>query len=332
MHLGDNEPSHIPTPNALRLAKSRELKSTRVDDDPILAVGKLKYSTEYYSSIQEIGLDPFHVYYWTPAQLWVCQEYCKNHPFPTVASDATGGITAKLKRPFGNISEVFYLYSVAVHDHEADVQYTVANMLPESHNNLRIHHFLESWLRSGAPVPKESVCDHSVALLSGLENCPKENSFPEGVENDDETPTDSMKWAHQIISEVKGNLAEGGDHDNIHFLPEIVVCIAKLMKFLPLWSDIMVPKFGYGSLTSSAPVESIFNDIKHRTFQNVHLPTTVDRVQETHLGSLDGEMKLVAATSPRKKGFNAKKDRCLSSYPKCCISGYLTKHYKMDVK
>ncbi|KAJ8893411.1 hypothetical protein PR048_006002 [Dryococelus australis] len=253
MHLGDNEPSHIPTLNALRLAKSRELKSRRVDDDPILGVGKLKYSAEYYSSIREIALDPFHVYYWTPAQLCVYQEYCKNHPFSTVASDATGGITAKLKRPFGNVPGVLYLYSVAVHDHEAGVQYTIANMLSESHNNLRIHHFLESWLQSGALVPKEAVCDHSVAHLSGLsaidtildeDNCPKENSFPEGVENEDETPTDFMKWAHQIISEVKDNLSEEeGDHDNLHFLSEIVVCIAKLMEFLPLWSTIMVPKF-----------------------------------------------------------------------------------------
>ncbi|KAJ8883177.1 hypothetical protein PR048_015017 [Dryococelus australis] len=168
MHLGDNEPSHIPTLNALRLAKSRELKSRCVDNDLILAVGKLKYSAEYYSSIREIGLDPFHVYYWTPAQLCVYQEYCKNHPFPTVASDATGGITEKLKRPFGNVSGVVYINSVVVHDHEAGVQYTVANMLSESHNNLRIHNFLESWLRSGPPVPKEAVCDHSVALLSGL--------------------------------------------------------------------------------------------------------------------------------------------------------------------
>ncbi|KAJ8882016.1 hypothetical protein PR048_018504 [Dryococelus australis] len=239
MHLGDNEPSHMPTLNALRLAKSRELKSRYVDDDPILAVGKLKYSAEYYSTIREIGLDPFH-----------------NHSFPTVASDATGGIIAKLKRPFGNVSGVVYLYSVAVH-----------HMLSESHNNLRIHHFLESWLRRGAPVPKEA------------DNCPKENSFPEGVENEDETPTDFMTWAHQIISEVKGNLAEEeGDHDNLHFLPEIVVCIAKLMKFLPLWSAIIVPKFGYGSLTSSrGSVESIFKDIKHRNFQNVHLPTTMNR-------------------------------------------------------
>ncbi|KAJ8889713.1 hypothetical protein PR048_009214 [Dryococelus australis] len=132
MHLGDNEPSHIPALNALRLAKSRELKSRHVDNDPILALGKLKYLTEYY-----------------------------------IASDATGGITAKLKRPFGNVSGVVYLYSVTVRDHEAGVQYTVANMLSESHNNLRIHHFLESLLWSGAPVPKEAVY-HSVALLSGL--------------------------------------------------------------------------------------------------------------------------------------------------------------------
>ncbi|KAJ8866958.1 hypothetical protein PR048_032820 [Dryococelus australis] len=279
MHLGDNEPNHIPTLNALRLA----------------------------NSIREIGLDSFHVCYWTLAQLCVYQEYCKNHPFPTVASDATSGVTAKLKRPIGNVSGVVYLYSVAVNDHKAGVQYTVANMLPESHDNLRIHHFLESWLRSGAPVPKEAICDHSVALLSGLVKSFTQFAFLseylENLENEDETPTDFMKWAHQIISEVKGNLAEEeGDHDNLDFLPEIVVCIAKLMKFLPLWSAIMVPKFGNGSLVySSAPVESIFNDIKHRTFQNVHLPATVDRFLETHLRSLDGEMKLVAATSPRKK-------------------------------
>ncbi|KAJ8896839.1 hypothetical protein PR048_002185 [Dryococelus australis] len=245
MYLGDNEPTHIPTLNALRLTKSRELKSKHVDDDPILAVGKLKYSAEYYSSIREIGLDPFH-----------------NHPFPTFASDATGRITAKLKRPFGNLSGVVYLYSVAVHDHEAGVQYTIANILSESHNNLRIHHFLESWLRSGAPL--STSLQSAIDTILDEDNCPKEVSFPKGVENEDETPTDFMKCAHQIILEVK--------------------------------SAIMVPKFGYGSLTSSsAPVESIFNDIKHRTFQNVHLPTTVDRFLANHLRSLDGEMKLVAA-------------------------------------
>ncbi|KAJ8892638.1 hypothetical protein PR048_005219 [Dryococelus australis] len=163
-HLGDYAPSHIPTLNALKLAKSRELKTRCVDDDPILALG-------------------------------VYQECCKNHPFPTVASDATGGITAKLKRPFGNVSGVVYLYSVAVHDYEAAL--SEAEGTSASTEELTQCEKAKTTLKNLFPTGLNTSLQSAMDTILDEDNCPKENSFPEGVENEDETLTDFMKWAHQ---------------------------------------------------------------------------------------------------------------------------------------
>lgn len=41
-------------------------------------------------------------------------------------------------------------------------------MVSESHNTNTIHFWLAEWIRSGAPVPKEVVCDSSKALLIAI--------------------------------------------------------------------------------------------------------------------------------------------------------------------
>lgn len=43
MEFDDKEPSHFPTANALRIIKFRALKDQQEEEDPILAICKMKY-------------------------------------------------------------------------------------------------------------------------------------------------------------------------------------------------------------------------------------------------------------------------------------------------
>ena len=88
-----------------------------------------------------------------------------------------------------------------------------------------------------------------------------------------------------------------GDHDNHQYLPSLVKTIVKFMKFLPLWSGIMIPEFKFGSTTaSSTPVESNFNNIKNRVFKHVTLPIRCDDFLKIHIKSLEGFIKCAAAS------------------------------------
>ncbi|KAF0746309.1 Uncharacterized protein FWK35_00019336 [Aphis craccivora] len=65
------------------------------------------------------------------------------------------------------------------------------------------------------------------------------------------------------------------------------------MKLLPLWSGIMIPKFGYGNKTIlSAAVESMFNKIKNIVFKDIGLPTSLETFIERRLVSLKGSALL----------------------------------------
>jgi len=56
------------------------------------------------------------------------------------------------------------------------------------------------------------------------------------------------------------NYKEEGNDLNPLYLPSIIPLIKKEIKMLPLWCGIMIPIFGYGSVTkSSAAVESTCN-------------------------------------------------------------------------
>lgn len=63
MEFGDNEPSHLPTANALRITKCRAIKDQREHDDPVLALCKLKHIHPYLNIIKDIGYDRFFVHY-----------------------------------------------------------------------------------------------------------------------------------------------------------------------------------------------------------------------------------------------------------------------------
>jgi hypothetical protein len=69
MNFGDKEPSHLPTSNALRIAKCRELKQGREDNDPVLAICTMKNINPYINIIKDIGYDRFFVHYWSTTEL-----------------------------------------------------------------------------------------------------------------------------------------------------------------------------------------------------------------------------------------------------------------------
>ncbi len=80
----------------------------------------------------------------------------------------------------------------------------------------------------------------------------------------------------------------------MQYCPEVAVHIKKFSKLLPLWSAIMTPTFGYGSLTaSSAASESGFDDLKNRVFKHKTLPVRLDSFIENHLTSIIGEINLI---------------------------------------
>ena len=77
MNFGDTEPKSLPSQNALRIMKCRELKRQRVDDDPVHGIHHMMYSSDFGYAVKAIGLDPFFAIYWSAAQIHVYRSYCE---------------------------------------------------------------------------------------------------------------------------------------------------------------------------------------------------------------------------------------------------------------
>lgn len=166
MKFGDPEPSHLPTLNALRIMKCKDRKKDYIHDNPIIAINVMMHSPQFKETIRALGYEPFYVYYWMLSQIQVYNTYCKEQNYTKICIDATGSVVKKLARPFNATSGHIFLYEIAILDEISNMQYSVCNMLSETHDNNSIHNWLTSWIRSGALSPKEVICDHSIALLS----------------------------------------------------------------------------------------------------------------------------------------------------------------------
>lgn len=72
--------------------------------------------------------------------------------------------------------------------------------------------------------------------------------------------------------------------------------IISLLLYFPLYSNVMMPIFTYGSSTAtSSAVEAEFNDCKHRLLKNILRPMRVDKFITLHLQSFSGRAKLAVA-------------------------------------
>lgn len=104
-------------------------------------------------------------------------------------------------------------------------------------------------------------------------------------------------WAEQINSDaLKVARAEEGDDDNAHFFPELAKKLMDDLQWMPLWSCIARPKFGYGRIpASSAPVEGHFSIVKNQIFKFCSKPIRPDNFIENYLKYLEGNMKIVSS-------------------------------------
>lgn len=155
----DCRPSHIPTANALRVAKCKHLSQNR-SVDPIHALVIEKYNYPYHNFIKDIGIDKLYVHYWSTVQIHLYNLYCKKG-YAKIAIDATGDVIRRINRPYNQKSRTILLYSAVINDPELQMQFSVADMLSERHDNVAIFYWLASWI-------KEIISDMSLALLHAV--------------------------------------------------------------------------------------------------------------------------------------------------------------------
>jgi len=88
------------------------------------------------------------------------------------------------------------------------------------------------------------------------------------------------------------NALEGVDI-NPYYCPAMVQKIKYLLPYFPLYSGVMISKFGFGKINaSSSAVESEFNDIKHRLLKYSSQSMRIDRFLTVHIQSFSGKAKL----------------------------------------
>lgn len=161
---GDNvEPPHLYSANVLRVAKHEVIQKNYIDKDPLKALHLMQLGS-LKNVIHNIGLNPFFIHYWSNHQLHVYRTYVTDET-SCIYIDATGSIIRKIKRLDKTKTKHIFLYN-CVANSETSGLFPVCQMLSESHHTNAIHYWLMEWIRSGAPCPREVVCDASRALLT----------------------------------------------------------------------------------------------------------------------------------------------------------------------
>lgn len=79
MQFGDPEPPHLAKASVLRNAVAEEKQRRRLSDSVTDAVYLAKYTPPYNAYIKDLGLDKFFIHYWSPTQVHVYNEYCKEN-------------------------------------------------------------------------------------------------------------------------------------------------------------------------------------------------------------------------------------------------------------
>lgn len=89
-----------------------------------------------------------------------------------------------------------------------------------------------------------------------------------------------------------------GNRGNQQYMPTFVKYCLQFSKLLPLCTSIMVPHFPQAPvLSSSASIESSFNNIKNKTF--VKLPMRIDKFLFHHINdmAMDGQIKIAYSST-----------------------------------
>ena len=165
MKYRDDEPSTLPTLNALRIIKCRGKQSDTLDPDPILATIRLKQFSPYAAILRDIGYDPFFLHYWSSAQVNAYPVYTQTTKVPRVSIDATGSLVRRINLVSGRKTNAIFSYEIAVHDPRMKLQFPVAHFISERHNNTAITFWLLCWMREDITPPSVCITDQSKALM-----------------------------------------------------------------------------------------------------------------------------------------------------------------------
>ena len=143
---------------------SSESRSTHVlDKDVITSLSKMKQNMikDDKPFIQDIGLSPFYVFYWSPDCINIYDNLCKKN---VVFIDATGSVTKSTNK------RTLY-YEVAVHN-SSDTSFPVAGMVTDTHHEDQISKFICSFMSAvkrdkGRELPPLRIStDNSLAVIN----------------------------------------------------------------------------------------------------------------------------------------------------------------------
>lgn len=146
---GDLTPPFIPSPGALRTAKSRG--QDEFERDMTLALRELKKEAGFSGVIRRIEDDPFGLFFVIPSQLIFYKDYLKRNGQVTMAIDATGSLirTPKKWKPTPVKNRHVFLYAGCVGKREATI---VMNFLSTTHTAGDIAANFWRWLQAGFKV------------------------------------------------------------------------------------------------------------------------------------------------------------------------------------
>lgn len=174
MDFGDPDYPLNYEENVLRKAK-QEYKDKEYGDllksDVFTSLVQMKHTEPYSGWIQFIAIDSVMVFYSVPAQ-YVIYKYCAKTGYIRISIDATGSIIRRCIRGT-NFSGHIFLYEIVINT--GTVQMPIFQMVSERQDANAILFWLFDWRRGGAPIPNETVCDGSKALLNaaarGIAEC-----------------------------------------------------------------------------------------------------------------------------------------------------------------
>jgi hypothetical protein len=128
------------------------------------------------------------------------------------------------------------------------------------------------------------------------------NNLPEVAEDitEDIETSSIFIWSNSFYNECiqQAKNARSGKEINPYYCPDVAVHLKKLLPYFPLFSGVLVPIFGFGKINaSSSPVESEFNDLKHRLLKGENRPMRIQKFVSKHLRSFCGRAKLAMANN-----------------------------------
>jgi len=167
----------IPTGHALRNLKRRQRLYNERHSNKLIALCLMKTTNEFKSVINDIGLDQWildqwifpSLSCWRPDSLY--KNYARQSKYLQIILDATSSVVSNFRKYDMEKTKYIFLYEALVYDEENERSLTVSNMLSERHSNVAIFNWLANWKNCDIPLPKITVCDQSLALLSAVVQC-----------------------------------------------------------------------------------------------------------------------------------------------------------------